>query len=128
MSPVEQEACPVYNCDLAPELHDPVDPEAGFDCAPDSLWHANSTDGVCWPEPLIPVPYEPGPPAPIYGPYEERTQRETRERVMGWMRSDWHSSLEDLIFQATMLGSPASFSGDHRPIAAPSEGNSKGTP
>ncbi len=115
--PLEEKLCPVYGCTLPLELHDPVDPEAGFDCDPDSLWHANEPDGVCWPEPLVPAPLDPKQfePQPLYGAYEERFQREVRERHLQWVRGSWLSSVADIDFECFFLGSPATFSGDLRP-------------
>lgn len=51
-----------------------------------------------------------------YSKYDERVQREERDRFMRWQRSDWLQSVEDAIFQHEMLGvSAIHFSGDHRP-------------
>lgn len=121
MSEAEEQLCPVYNCTLPMELHDPVDPEAGFRCDPDSFWHSNELDGVCWPEPLIPAPLDPKQfePQPLYGAYEERFQREARERNLQWVRQSWLSSVADIDFDCFFLGSPVAFSGDLRPRDRP---------
>ena len=61
-------------------------------------------------------------PTEIYSPYDKRMQTEERARFMRWQRSDWLQSVEDEVFQHTMLGVTAiHFSGDHRPDAHPSE-------
>lgn len=49
-------------------------------------------------------------------PHELRMQREERARRMAWCRSDWHASVEDIIFEPQYLGvRPIEFSGDLRP-------------
>lgn len=107
--------CPVYGCALAVGDHEPVDPAGWADSEPDSLWHFDGVDGH-WPAPLISLPPEPQEPLPFYAPAEERNQRGHRERKLRWARPHWRATVEDTIFEHTMLGvSEIPFDGDSRP-------------
>lgn len=118
-----EESCPVYGCTLAPDEHEPVDPEGSFAAEANSLWHSDELAGAHWPAPLEPAIPDPQSfaPAPPYGPYEERYQREERARRMSWVRPSWLSSVADLELQAHKLHDPVAFSGDLRPRLSPEQ-------
>ena len=113
----EEQECPVYGCTLLPDEHGEVEPGSA-DCEPDSLWHADG-EGGHWPAPLVSAPYSPGPEdRRIYTVYEEREQLESRDRGLRWVRQHWQASVEDTLFEHTMLGvREIIFDGDLRPSA-----------
>jgi len=114
---IEEQECTVYGCTLISGEHGEVEPGSA-DCEPGSLWHADG-EGGHWPAPLVSAPYAPSAEnSSIYTVYEEREQLDSRDRGLRWTRQHWQASIEDTIFEHTMLGvREISFDGDLRPSA-----------